>query len=128
MTCTESNESYGFSLTSMTSIVPELHKITEVIVTDRLPSEDIFFKLLKSIKLAALCNWHLAYRNLAEWVRYDARKGDIISDFENWHGRNMFRNSRALGLDRQLLFVIMFKESGIDLHLHGQMLFLWRLR
>ena len=49
MTCTESNESYGFSLTSMTSIVPELHKITEVIVTDRLPSEDIFLKLLKSI-------------------------------------------------------------------------------
>jgi len=43
LACTESNESYKFNLTSMTSFVPELHCITKVTFSDRLASEHIFF-------------------------------------------------------------------------------------
>ena len=81
LACTESNDSYKFSLNSMTSIVPELHKITKVTFSDRLASEDTFFQCLRSLELAALCNWHLRAKNLAEWVRFHPQQSSICSQF-----------------------------------------------
>ena len=82
LACTESNDSYGFTLDSMTSIVPELHNITKVTFSDRLASEAIFFKHLRSLKLAALCNWHLRVRNLGdEWLKYHPNKAEILEQF-----------------------------------------------
>ena len=57
--CTESNEACKFTLESMTLIVPELHQITQVTFSDRLASESTFFECLRSLKLSALCNWHI---------------------------------------------------------------------
>jgi len=42
LACTESNESYAFALESMTSIVPQLHLITEVVFSAKLVSESFF--------------------------------------------------------------------------------------
>ena len=81
LACTESNESYKFNLTSMTSIVPELHCITKVTFSDRLASEHIFFECLNSLQLAALCNWHLRSQNLAEWVKFHPQTADILEEF-----------------------------------------------
>ena len=66
----------------MTSIVPELHTITEVTFSDRLASENTCFKCLRSLKVAALCNWHLRVKNLGdEWVNYHPNKAQILDHF-----------------------------------------------
>ena len=59
--------------------MPELHTITEVTFSDRLAGENTFFKCLRSLKVAALCNWHLRVKNLGdEWVNYHPNKAQIL--------------------------------------------------
>ena len=79
--CTESNDSYKFGLVSMTSIEPALHRITKVVFSDRLASESLFFECLRSLGLAALCNWHLRVQNLGEKIKFHPSKEEIMEDF-----------------------------------------------
>jgi len=79
--CTESNDSYKFGLVSMTSIEPALHRITKVVFSDRLASESLFFECLRSLGLAALCNWHLRVENLGEKIKFHPSKEEIMEDF-----------------------------------------------
>jgi hypothetical protein len=81
LACTESNESYIFALNSLTSIEPILHNITTVVFSDRLATESLFFECLRSLKLAALCNWHLRVQNLGEKVHFHSNKAEILDDF-----------------------------------------------
>ena len=77
----ESNDSYKFGLVSMTSIEPALHRITKVVFSDRLAIESLFFECLRSLGLAALCNWHLRVQNLGEKIKFHPSKEEIMEDF-----------------------------------------------
>lgn len=79
----ESTEAYCWILNAMASIVPSLHEITEVLMTDRLANEEALLACLRSLKLAGLCNWHLRESNLSEWVKYNPSRSQILQEFNN---------------------------------------------
>lgn len=83
LACVESSESYKFALTSMTAIVPELNQITVTTMSDRLAPESVFFECLHSLRASCLCNWHLRVQNLAEWVKFDPNKSEILEFFQH---------------------------------------------